>query len=72
MQLHDAVVLITGANRGIGLEFARAALARGARKVYATARDPESIPLEGVIKLKLDVTCAEDVARIAQQCPDVT
>ena len=72
MQLHDAVVLITGANRGIGLEFARAALARGARKVYATARAPESIPLEGVIKLKLDVTCAEDVARIAQQCPDVT
>lgn len=72
MQLHDAVVLITGANRGIGLEFARAALARGARKVYATARDPESIPLEGVIKLKLDVTCAEDVTRIAQQCPDVT
>ncbi|AQT61131.1 SDR family oxidoreductase [Cellvibrio sp. PSBB023] len=72
MQLHDAVVLITGANRGIGLEFARAALARGARKVYATARDPESIPLEGVIKLKLDVTCAEDVARIAQQCADVT
>lgn len=72
MQLHNAVVLITGANRGIGLEFARAALARGARKVYATARDPESIPLEGVIKLKLDVTCAEDVARIAQQCPDVT
>lgn len=72
MKIKDAVVLITGANRGIGLEFARAALARGARKVYATARDPESIPLDGVIKLKLDVTSADNVANIATQCPDVT
>lgn len=72
MLLKDAVVLITGSNRGIGLEFAKAALARGARKVYATARNPESIPLDGVIKLKLDVTSAEDVAQIAQTCSDVT
>lgn len=35
MQLKNATVLITGANRGIGLAFAREALARGARKVYA-------------------------------------
>lgn len=34
MQLDNATVLITGANRGIGLAFAKAALARGARKVY--------------------------------------
>jgi len=40
MQLKNATVLITGANRGIGLAFAREALARGARKVYAGARDP--------------------------------
>ena len=31
MKIHDATVLITGANRGIGLAFAREALARGAR-----------------------------------------
>jgi NAD(P)-dependent dehydrogenase (short-subunit alcohol dehydrogenase family) len=43
MQLADATVLITGANRGIGLAFARAALARGARRVYAAARDPASV-----------------------------
>ena len=29
MKLKDAIVLITGANRGIGLAFAEAALARG-------------------------------------------
>jgi len=44
MQLDNATVLVTGANRGLGLEFARQALARGARKVYAGARDPASVP----------------------------
>ena len=47
MHLQDATVLITGANRGIGLAFAREALARGARKVYAGARDPASVTLAG-------------------------
>ncbi len=39
MQLANAVVLVTGANRGIGLVFAREALARGARRVYAAAHE---------------------------------
>jgi NAD(P)-dependent dehydrogenase (short-subunit alcohol dehydrogenase family) len=51
----DPVVFITGANRGIGLAFARAALARGARKVYAGARDPDSVTLAGVVPVRLDV-----------------
>ena len=72
MKLHDATVLITGANRGIGLAFARAALARGARKVYAGARNPASITLPGVEALQLDVTKPEDVAAAAQRCGDVT
>ncbi len=72
MKLDNATVLITGANRGIGLAFARAALARGARKVYAAARDPASITLPGVEAVKLDVTRPEDVAAIAQRCGDVT
>jgi len=37
MKLHNATVLVTGANRGIGLVFAREVLARGARKVKTTA-----------------------------------
>jgi NAD(P)-dependent dehydrogenase (short-subunit alcohol dehydrogenase family) len=72
MKIQDATVLITGANRGIGLAFARAALARGARKVYAAARDPESITLSGVVPIKLDVTSAEDIAAAARRCDDVT
>jgi NAD(P)-dependent dehydrogenase (short-subunit alcohol dehydrogenase family) len=45
MLIEDSVALVTGANRGLGLAFARALLARGARKVYAGAREPSSIAL---------------------------
>jgi len=72
MQLANAVVLITGANRGIGQAFAREALARGARRVYAAARDPGSVKLPGVLPIQLDVTDPEQVARAARECRDVT
>ncbi|MNV39007.1 Bile acid 7-dehydroxylase 1/3 [compost metagenome] len=72
MELKNAVVLITGANRGLGLAFAREALARGARKVYAAARDPSSITLAGVEPVKLDVTNADDVAAVAALAQDAT
>ena len=72
MKVKDAVVFVTGANRGIGLAFAREALARGARKVYAGARDPASVTLEGVLPIKLDVTSAADIEAAARACSDVT
>lgn len=72
MQLSNATVFITGANRGLGLAFARAALARGARKVYAAARDPSSVTLPGVVPIRLDVTNPEEVAAAARDYPDVT
>ncbi len=72
MPLHDDIVLITGANRGLGRAFAREALARGARKVYAAARDPGSITLPGVIPLRFDVTDPQQIAEAAQRCGDVT
>jgi hypothetical protein len=56
MKLQDAIVLITGANRGVGLAFAEAALARGARKVYGGARSPSSIRTRGVVPVRL-VAC---------------
>ena len=56
MKIQNAVALVTGANRGIGLAFARELLARGARKVYAGARDPSSVTQAGVQPLRLDVT----------------
>jgi NAD(P)-dependent dehydrogenase (short-subunit alcohol dehydrogenase family) len=72
MKLHGAVVLITGANRGIGAEFAKAALARGARRVYAAARNPALITAAGLVPLKLDVMSDADVAAAARTCRDVT
>ncbi|PXW24708.1 SDR family oxidoreductase [Paraburkholderia caballeronis] len=72
MKIEGAVVFVTGANRGLGLEFARQALARGASKVYAGARDPSTVKLPGVIPVKLDVTQADEVAAAAAQCKDVT
>jgi len=72
MNIQNAVVLVTGANRGIGLAFAHALLARGARKVYAAARDPATVKLPGVQALRLDVTKPEEIAAAAQQANDVT
>ena len=72
MKIENAVVLVTGANRGIGLAFARELLARGARKVYAGARDPVTITQAGVQPLRLDVNKPEDVAAAAELASDVT
>ncbi len=72
MKLQNATVLITGANRGIGLAFAREALARGARKVYAGARNPASVNLPGVEAIALDVNNPEHVAAAARRAGDVT
>jgi NADP-dependent 3-hydroxy acid dehydrogenase YdfG len=54
--------LVTGANRGIGYAFVNALLQAGAEKVYATARDIDSLKAVAaldanrVIPLQLDVT----------------
>nr|WP_315231486.1 SDR family oxidoreductase [uncultured Albidiferax sp.] len=72
MKIENSVVLVTGANRGIGLAFTRELLARGARKVYAAARDPASITQPGVHALRLDVNKPEDVAAAAVLASDVT
>lgn len=72
MNFKDAVVLVTGANRGLGKALAQAALAAGARKVYAGARKPESVTYAGVTPIKLDATNAADVAAVVQAIPDLT
>lgn len=72
MKLENAVVFVTGANRGLGRAFAAAALAAGARKVYAAARDPASVDLPGVVPVALDVTDAAQVQAAAERAGDVT
>lgn len=72
MKIANAVVLVTGANRGIGLAFTRELLARGARKVYAGARDPSTITLPGVEAIRLDVTKPDETAAAVARAGDVT
>lgn len=72
MDINNSVALVTGANRGLGRAFAQRLLERGARKVYATARRPETVDLPGVEVLPLDVTDPASVRAAAQAASDVT
>lgn len=72
MKIQNAVVLVTGANRGLGQAFVEALLAAGARKVYAAARDPAAVGIPGAVPLKVDVTRADDIAAAVAACPDLT
>ena len=61
-------VLITGANRGIGLEFAKQFSEKG-YKVIGTARSPEKaddLKATGAEVMKLDVTSEKDIAALAE------
>ncbi len=68
------IALVTGANRGIGKSFVDGLLARGAEKVYATARDASTVDASDprVVALQLDVTDPESVRRAATEAPDVS
>jgi NAD(P)-dependent dehydrogenase (short-subunit alcohol dehydrogenase family) len=70
--IEGAVVLVTGGSRGLGRAFVEAAQARGAKKVYATARDPKTVNSAGAIPLALEVTDPDAVARVAAEAGDVT
>ena len=71
MTIRDSVAFVTGANRGLGLAFLQQLLAGGARKIYAAARNPESIPIDGVHRVRLDVTDGNAIAVVAKDCTDV-
>ncbi|MDP9830226.1 SDR family oxidoreductase [Kineosporia succinea] len=71
MDLKGAVVLVTGANRGIGAAFVRVLQDRGAGKIYAAARDATTIQADGVEKIALDVTRPGQIEAAARAAGDV-
>lgn len=71
MIISEQVAFVTGANRGLGRHLALELLSRGA-KVYAGARNPESVNIPGVIPVKLDITNPQEVAEAAMVAKDVT
>ncbi|RYG89204.1 MAG: SDR family oxidoreductase [Alphaproteobacteria bacterium] len=70
MDIRGAVVLVTGANRGLGRAWTRMLLEAGAAKVYACARDPSNMFHPGAVPLELDITRPEQVERAARTCGD--
>jgi len=77
MNLEGKIVLVTGANGGVGSALIKALLDRGAAKVYAAARtiaavsELAHINSERVVPLRLDISSAASVAMAAEQCVDL-
>ena len=75
--IRDSTALVTGANRGIGRALVQALVDRGASKVYAGARDPESLrslvesPNGRIIGLQLDVTNSDQITSASKIAHDV-
>jgi NAD(P)-dependent dehydrogenase (short-subunit alcohol dehydrogenase family) len=72
VQINGSVAFVTGANRGLGRHFAEQLVARGAAKVYAAARRPETITLQNVVPVRIDITDVESVAAAADVASDTT
>jgi NAD(P)-dependent dehydrogenase (short-subunit alcohol dehydrogenase family) len=72
LQIAGSIALVTGANRGLGRALAEHLLDRGAKTVYAAARNPASITDPRLTPVALDVTDPASVAAAAEQLTDVT
>lgn len=77
-QLQSQVVLVTGANRGIGRAIVAGAIQRGAKKVYAAVRSLASATAltsefgARVIPLHLDLEDPKSILEAAKHASDVT
>ncbi len=67
MNIKDKVILISGANRGIGRALVEEALKRGAKRVYAGTRTTYTHPDKRVTPLMLDVTSEDQIQQAAEK-----
>lgn len=66
----DKVVVVTGGRRGLGAALVDEVLARGARKVYSTARSPFTDDRPQVVTRELEVRDADSVDALARIAGD--
>lgn len=71
MQIEGRTALVTGAGRGLGRHLAEQLRDRGAT-VYAGARNPNAVEIDGVVPIALDVTDPASVAAAAERARDVS
>jgi len=77
VKIEGRTALVTGANRGIGRRIVLELTARGARRIYAAARNAQSLEellavCGGTVEaIELDITEAGSVNRAARRCSDV-
>ena len=78
MQVQDAIALVTGANGGIGQYYIQGLQAAGATRIYAGARNPDSLKdiaaanLDRIIPISLDITNEASVKAAVEAYSDVT
>lgn len=76
-QIKNSIVLITGANRGIGKAYAEELRKAGAKKIYLGVRNPASVKdmvaayPDIYVPLTLDVTKNSEIKAAAQKAGDV-
>lgn len=78
MNIENAVVLLTGANRGLGAALLEDLIVAGAPKIYAAVRDPRKMADavarhgERIVPIGLELTDSTMIAEVSGQCRDVT
>jgi short-subunit dehydrogenase len=78
MNIKGAIAFVTGANGGIGTHYIEALKTAGARRIYAGARNPDSLAEivatdpERIIPVQLDIVDDESICLATTQCQDVT
>jgi short-subunit dehydrogenase len=71
--IKDSTVLITGATGAIAKALIAALTARGAKRIYAAARNPSALAAsDRLVPLKMDVTSDDDVNKAAAVATDIT
>lgn len=77
MQVQNATALVSGANRGIGRAYVEVLVKAGAKRIYATARNVDSlkdvvaIAPDRIVPLTLDITNEAQVQQVATVAQDV-